>query len=269
MLTEELDRAPKLFQLGIEENISTSDSFSAAKGVYFKLTEPVEIPGDKINGDDIQLHFDTADKDKLIAFVIWVSGPDLQDNTVTCQKAYRLTNLLTLKSGKFVFHKRPREFVNGTIGQILKSIGQTSVKNTLVNLDISDNAIQSSLDKDSLVNQQLAHFANGIKAFDALNFIEAVEEFYQVIEDIPSHLKYKSLRNGLSHAELDDFNSINDIQNNFGIVCKLNPSSTHTPKGKYIDISDPEVQAILEKEANNLRIEAFKYIDQKVGIKTD
>ncbi|MGG6459995.1 MAG: hypothetical protein ACM3JQ_01070 [Candidatus Eiseniibacteriota bacterium] len=269
MLTEETDRAPKLFQLGIEENISTSDSPGAAKGVYFKLTEPVEIQGDKENGDDIDLHFDTADKDKLIAFVIWVSGPDLQDNTVAYQKAYRLTNLLTLKSGKFVFHKRPREFVNGTIGPVLKSIGQTSIMNTLVNLDISDNAIQSSLDNDSLVNQQLAHFANGIKAFDELNFIEAVKEFYQVIEDTPSHLKYKSLRNGLSHAELDDINTINDIQNNFGIVCKLNPSSTYTPKGKYIDISNPEVQTIIEKEANNLRIEAFRYIDQKVGIKTD
>lgn len=239
--------------------------------MYFELTEPVDIPGLKENGADIKLQFDTTDKDKLIAFLIWVSGPDLQDNTVAYQKAYRLTNLLTLKAGKFVFHKRPREFVNGRLGQVLKSIGQTSIKNTLVNLNISDNGILSLLDNDSRVNQQLAHFSNGIKAIDELNFSEAVKEFYHVIEyETPQHLKkYKSLRNGLSHAELTKVNTINDIQNHFGIVCVENPSSMLTPKGKYIDISDPEVQAILEQEANCLRKEVFAHIDQKVGIKTD
>jgi hypothetical protein len=107
-----------------------------AKGVYFELTDPVDIPGLKQNGNNIELHFDTSEKNKLMAFVIWVSGSDLQDNTVAYQKAYRLTNLLTLKTGKFVFHKRPREFVNGTIGQVLKSIGETSIKNSLPLLSV-------------------------------------------------------------------------------------------------------------------------------------
>ncbi len=251
MLTEESVRAPKLVQLRIEENIPISDSVSMVKGVYFELTDPVEIPGLKVNGNDIELHFDTTEKNKLMAFVIWVSGPNLQDNTIAYQKAYRFTNLLTLKTGKIVFHKRPREFVNGRVGQVLKSIGQTSVKNTLVNLNILDNNIQSLLDNDSLLNQQLAHFCNGIKAFDELNFSEAVKEFYQVIENnTPSHLaKYKFLRHGLSHDQLYSQDTINRIQIDFGIICVENPSSTSTPKMKYVDISDPEVQAIVEREA--------------------
>jgi hypothetical protein len=271
MLTEEPVRAPKLVQFGIEENIPISDSVSMVKGVYFELTDPVDIPGLKENGNDIELHFDTIEKNKLMAFVIWVSRSDLQDNTVAYEKAYRLTNLLTLKTGKFVFHKRPREFVNDTIGQVLKSIGQTCIKNSLVNLIISDSAIQSLLDNDSLLNQQLAHFCNGIKAFDELNFSEAVKEFYQVIEDnTPSHLaKYKFLRHGLSHDQLYSQETINRIQIDFGIICVENPSSTSTPKMKYVDISDPEVQAIVEREAKYLRTEAFKHIDPKVGIRTD
>jgi hypothetical protein len=257
--------------VNIIENVAISDSVSVVKGVYFELTDPVDISGLKKNGDDIDLRFDTKDKNKLVAFIINVSGRDIQDNTIAYQKAYRFTNLLTLKTGKFVFHKRPREFVNGRIGQVLKSIGQTSIKNTLVNLNILDNTIQSLLDNDSRVNQQLAHFSDGIKAIDELNFSEAVKEFYHVIEyETPSHLKkYKSLRDGLNHAELSHPNTINDIQNDFGIVCKVNTSSTLTPNGKYIDISDPEVQVILEKEANYLRTEVFTHIDQKVGIKTD
>jgi hypothetical protein len=244
MATDEPVRAPKLVKVEVVENVPISDSVGAKKGVYYELADPVDIPGNKGNGGGIELRFDNADKDKL---------------------------LLTLKTGKFVFHKRPREFVNGKIGQILNSIGQTTISNTLVNLNISDNAIQSRLNNDSLVNQQLAHFANGIKAFDDLNFNEAVKEFYQVIEDsTPSHLvKYRSLRNGLSHAELDSLTTINELQYHFGIVCKENAFSTRTPKSKYVDISDPEVQVIIEREANYLRTEVLKHIDMKVGIKTD
>lgn len=261
MTTDEPVRTPKLVKIGIVENVSITDSLSATKGVYFELTEPVIIPGLKGDSGDIKLVFDDADKDKLIAFRIWVSGPDLQDNIHAYQKADRLTNLLTLKTGKVVFHKRPREFASNTIGQELKSIAKTPTNNTLVNLKISDGAIKSLLDNDSFVNQQLAHFSNGIKA------LEAVKEFYQVVENkTPSHLtNYKFLRHGLSHDQLHKQDTIDHIQNDFGIVCVENPST----KMKYVNISDPKVQVILEKEANYLQTEVFKYIDHNVGIKTD
>lgn len=251
--------------------ISITDSVSATKNIYFKLTDPVDIPGLKVNGDDIELVFDTTNKDKLIAFRILVLGPDLQDNIFAYQKAYRLTNLLTLKTGKFIFHERPVGFASNEIGQEAKSIGQPPIKNTLVNLDITDPSLQSKLDNDSRINLQLAHFSNGIKAFEAANFGEAIKEFYQVIEyDTPQHLeKYKSLRHGLSHAELSNPNTISDINNDFGIICIENPSSTCSPKGKYVNISDPKVQVILQREANYLHTEIYGYLDPKVGIKTD
>jgi hypothetical protein len=34
-------------------------------------------------------------------------------------------------------------------------------------------------------------------------------------------------------------------------------------------VGDPKVQVILEKEANYLRAEIYRYIEPKVGIKTD
>jgi hypothetical protein len=173
MTTDEPVRTPKLVKIGIVENVTISDSLSATKGVYFELTEPVIIPGLKGDSDDIKLVFDDTDKDKLIAFRIWVSG-NLQDNIHAFQKADRLTRLLTLKTGRFVFHKRPREFASNRIGQELKSIVKTPINNTLVNLNICDGAIESLLDNDSFVNQKLAHFSNGIKALEAANFGEAV-----------------------------------------------------------------------------------------------
>lgn len=265
LTTEEPVRTPKLVKIGIVESVGITDSLSATKGVYFELTEPVIIPGLKGDGGDIKLVFDDTDKDKLIAFRIWVST-DLQDNIHAYQKADRLTNLLTLKTGKSVFHKRPKEFASNKIGQELKSIAKTPINNTLVNLKLSDTAIQSLLNIDSRVNIQLAHFANGIKALEGANFGEAVKEFYQVVEDnTPSHLeKYKYLRHGLSHQELHDPMTVKRLKVDFGIDCKVNPSSTH-----YVDINDLQVQVILQKEANYLRTEVLKYIDAKVGIKTD
>lgn len=86
-----------------------------------------------------------------------------------------------------------------------------------------------------------------------------------VENNTPSHLtNYKYLRDGLSHNQLDRPNTISHIQNDFGIVCIENPSI----KMKYVDISDPKVQVILEKEANYLRTEVFKYLDPQVGIYT-
>ena len=48
-----------------------------------------------------------------------------------------------------------------------------------------------------------------------------------------------------------------------------NPSSTLSPKGKYVDIGDPNVQIILEREAKYLRDEVFSYLDKKLNIKTN
>jgi hypothetical protein len=267
MTADEPKRTPKHVKVGIVENIAISDSVSATKGVYFELTEPVIIPGLKVDGGDIKLVFDDTNIEKLIGFRIWVSG-NLQDNIRAYQKDERLTNLLTQKTGRFIFHKRPREFASDRIGQELKSIVRTPINNTLVNLNISDSAIESLLDSDSFVNQQLAHFSNAIKALEAANFGEAIKEFHQVVENnnTPSHLaNYKYLRDGLSHNQLDRPNTINHIQNDFGITLVQDP----TTKMMYINTSDPAVQVILEKEANYLLTEVWKFIEPKVGIKTD
>jgi hypothetical protein len=257
---------------GIIEDIPISDSVNIVKGLYFELTGPVNIPGIKKTVNDLELCFDNSNGDELKAFIIKVSGSDIQDNTAAYKRAYRFTNFLTLKTGKFVFHKRPKEIVNGRIGQIAKSTGSDTVTNNLINLDITNSALESLLNDESRLNQQLSHFSNGSKALEGSNFTEAIKEFYQVIEydtASPSYLsKYKFLRDGLSHSELTNSDTINELSN-FGITCIENPSSTLSPKGKYVDIGDPNVQIILEREAKYLRDEVLSYLDKKLNIKTN
>ncbi len=150
------------------ENIAISEKLSVAKGLYFELTEPLNIPGVKKSTSKLELRFDGNDKNKLIAFVIWVSGANLQDNTSAYQTAYRFTNFLTLKTGKFVFHKRPREIVNGEVGKILRSITVDEITNNLVNLD-TNSTMNSLYSVDPILNLKLGHFCNGTKALDDLN----------------------------------------------------------------------------------------------------
>jgi hypothetical protein len=68
---------------------------------------------------------------------------------------------------------------------------------------------------------------------------------------------------------LTDPKTINELSNNFGITCIENLSSTLSPKGKYVDIGDPNVQIILEREAKYLRDEVFSYLDKKLNIRTN
>lgn len=86
---------------------------------------------------------------------------------------------------------------------------------------------------------------------------------------MPPHLeKYKFLRHGLSHSELKDTNTIIGLSN-FGITCIENQLSTSNPKRKYVDILDPNVQIILEREAIYLHNEVFYFLDKKLNINTN
>lgn len=268
--------ARKIISRGITETISISDSIDVAKGLYFELTEPVIVPGIKKSTSSMELRFDDTDKNKLIAFTIWVTGSSLQDNTLAYQTAYRFTNFLTLKTGMFIFHKRPREIRGGNVSNIWKSPGSAGISNRLVTLDITNSHIHSLLNQESILNQKLAHFSNGCKAIEAANFIEAIKDFFMVIEKemekegnvYPNLSRFKFLRHGVSHLEINDHQTINELEK-MGLVCKEYTSSTRDPKGKYLDITDPHVQAILEREIKNFQVELIQYLDYEVNTNTN
>lgn len=264
-------QASKKLVMVINENVTVSDDIRINLGLYFELTESVSISGIKKNSNDIELIFEEERPDMLKAFRINVKN--FQDNKEiinALQYASRFTNLITLKTGMFVFHKRPRKIVNGKITSEAVGFSVSAVLTKLVNLDMTDNDLASLLNTNSRENQQLAHFANGQKALEDDDFVNAIKEFYQVLEyENLLEIKYKSLRDGLSHAELTIVKTINELGDEFGIVCMENPNSTLNPKGKYVDITSPEIQTILEKEANYLRNMAIRFIDSKVKVKTN
>lgn len=254
-----------------EPAISVSDSVSVNLGLYFELTEPVSVSGIKQNSPSIELIFEN-NSNMLKAFRINVANfQDKKQIISALQQASRFTNLITLKTGIYVFHNRPRKIINGQISNESISYTMDAVLTKLVNLDMTKTDVQDLLDGDTIENQQLAHFANGQKALRDANFGEAIREFHQVIENenLPHLDKYKYLRDGVSHAELQSLTTIQKLKDDFRIVCIENPQSSLTPKGKYVDFTSPEVQDILEKEANYLRNEVIRFLDTKVNVKTN
>lgn len=261
----------KKIVVGINEGVNVSESVSVSAGLYFELTDPVSVSGMKQNSSEFELVFDTKNANMLKGFRI--NSIDLGDNNQIAkafQQAYRFTSFISLKTGMYVFHKRPQKIQNGQItGTVSFSVGTVLTK--LINLDMTDEELISLLGNDSKDNQQLAHFAAGQRALEDATFSTAIKEFYQVIENENiTHLeKYKYLRAGLSHDELSRPNTIQKIQDEFDITCIENPTSILTPKGKYIDITSGDVQDILEKESKVLRIEVMRFLDGRISAQTN
>lgn len=261
----------KKIVVGVNEGVNVSESVHASLGLYFELTEPVSVSGIKQSSTNFELVFDSENTNMLKGFRI--HGVDSEDNdqiTKAFQQAYRFTSFISLKTGTYVFHKRPQKIQNGQLsGTISFSVGTVLTK--LVNLNMTDNELTALLDNDSKDNQQLAHFAAGQRALEDATFSTAIKEFYHVIErENITHLeKYKYLRDGLSHDEITYHSTLQNIQNEFDITCVENPASILNPKGKYIDITSRVVQNILEREAKYLRIEVIRFLDGKIKAQTN
>ena len=257
--------------VNINETVNLSESVNVTVGLYFELTESVSVSGLKNNSSTIELDFE-SNSNMLKGFRITV--PNFQNKSVikkAYQLAYRFTNLISLRTGMYIFHKRAKQIINNVITDNIVSFGMDTILTKLVNLDMENSEMKCLLEMDSKENQQLAHFSNGLRSLKDGNYADSIKEFYQVIEnEIPLHLKkYKYLRHGVSHAELINSTTIDTLKNEFNIDCIENPNSVLTPKGKYVDITNPDVQDIIEKESNNLREEIICILDSKIGVITN
>jgi len=267
---DEINVGKKIVRV-VNETVNVSEDVTVIGGLYFELTDSVNISGVKQNSSRFELVFDEKNSDMLKGFRI--NGIDLgnEDQLIKAfQQAYRFTSLISLRTGMHIFHKRPQKIQNGRLtGGISFSIDAILTK--LVNLNMNDKDLFELLDSDSKENQQLAHYTAGQRALEDANFSSAIREFYHVIENenLNNLTKYKYLRDGLSHDELTSTTTIQELQNQFNIPCIENPKSALNPKGKYVDITNPTIQNILEKEAKILRIKIIQFLDSKIKPQTN
>jgi hypothetical protein len=88
------------------------------------------------------------------------------------------------------------------------------------------------------LNMQLAHAHNGQRAFFSKDFPQAIREYFLIFEytGCPEEIKYRNLRNAVSHVILDSTIAINELQTNFGINIQAK---------QELDVNDPGIKEIL------------------------
>jgi len=252
----------------INETVPVSDSVSVTTIIYFGLTEPTQFPGLKVDSENIKIIYQEKKLDTILGFEVRLSAPSNDLVGDAHQEIRRLTNLMSLKLGRYVTHRRPENFiVRDGKKTMTKSFTADAVLVKSFELDLNDEKIKSLMKNDDpILNQQLADTVIGIKSYDDTNFRDAIRNFWQVVEseNLSFTKNYKSLRDGLSHSEINSPDTINDLKKDFGLNLKEKSDSTKTPKGVYIDTNDPKNREILKEEATFLRIEVIKLVESKL-----
>lgn len=103
----------------------------------------------------------------------------------------------------------------------------------------------------------LAHYQNGLKSLLDNDFSQAIKDFFLIIENtgIPEEIRYKSLRDTISHKQLTAPKTLDALRKEYGIDLK---------KGEYLNINDSAIQATLEIEAGKLRDITRNYINSSL-----
>lgn len=218
--------------------------------LYFELVEPVAVPRDFKNSEEIILNVD--DGSMLQSFQI-KSDQKQKDKIDVIHKANRFVNYLSFKTGLYISHKHPRKVIDGEITEKI-GFSMGAVITDLRVLDLTHPNMIDHLSKTSTYSLAVAHFASGQRALNGNNFAEAIREFYLTIEDsgIDEEKKYKILRDSVSHKKIDNSKSPDILRNEFNI--KL-------PKGDSLDITSPEIDGKLEKATRQLREVSWNYVD--------
>jgi len=243
----------------INETVQVSETVSASLGIYFELADPIAVPGTFTNANDIELEFDSENKNMLKAFTIKTKDTSNEEIIYAIHRASRFTNYLTFKTGLFVYHKQGRRVINRVIETTHVGFSIDAILTSLNDLDLTNQDLYNLISNSSKENQQLAHFASGQKALNDNNYDEAIREFFLVIENsgTTDETKYRPLRHAVSHERLDDESTVTNLNTTFNFNVSV---------GGYLDITDPQVDDILRQEARKIRDIAWHHINGIIHI---
>lgn len=252
----------------VNEVVEHSERVVVTAELFFGLTEPVNVPGVKTESPNIKIVTAEKNPNSIIGFKVKI----IDSNEEKIENAYheirRLCNYLSIKTGRYIDHRRPEVLITKNGKKTgTKSFTIDAVLAYPLDLNLNDSNVSAIIDdNDPILTQQLSDLASGIKAYDDRNYKDAIRNFWQSIENEALSLgkNYKSLRDGLSHSEINFPDVINDLKNDFGLKLKEKSDSTKTPKGVYIDTNDPNNREILRNEAITLREEAVNLLKNKL-----
>jgi len=210
---------------------------------------------------DIAFHITTIENKKfLTGFSV-----DVKDSTeavarnIANEKAARLSNIISVKSGRYVFETLSGFDAIRKGGPVFISSLLTinsAIKKEL-DLDLNDKRISSILGRNTKTALLYDFVSRGIKAAEDQDPVTMIREFHKVIEEtkLSSEKKYRSLRNMVSHRGPLKQETILQVRENFG-------SDYFHFTGRYFDINSQKNKERLRNAANRLARKVIQYIQE-------
>ena len=153
----------------LSENIRVSDSVSYSLGMYFELTEEVHCNHTCTDSEKIILHYNDSKPRLMTGFIINYKSE--KDKINALRIASNIISYITLKTGRFVYFKTPREIVNGQIESVHAESKEIKLNEAL---DFTNSAFNNLISNDSKKSQSIAHFASGIKFIETHSYEQAI-----------------------------------------------------------------------------------------------
>lgn len=119
---------------------------------HFKLLDKLFLGGKIVDSSNIKLEFDSNDNNYLVGFTIKGKFDDANESReFAVHQATKFTNLLSAKTGLFVYHNRPDVTIreNGKMTRT-KSVIFDAILVNLVDLNLTDPKVYSLLEEDAL-----------------------------------------------------------------------------------------------------------------------
>ncbi|MDQ3837131.1 MAG: hypothetical protein M3270_09395 [Thermoproteota archaeon] len=181
------------------------------------------------------------------------------------QTAPRLTNILSSITGTEISYKEPPKITiirNGNRTQMVTPAISFPYLKPICLERIELSHLSSLLTKYSKLYMQLGHAHNGYRAFFNKDYPQAIREFYLIFEytGCIEGIKYRNLRNAVSHVRIDSSKAISDLKNNFGIKMK---------SGEDLDVNKPRIKAILYKHTRKFRESVGLYLLEQLRVELD
>jgi len=236
----------------IEEDLNSSMATSGNKVILtFDLEQSIPIGGKIINRSDIEL---VMAGNNCVSIKMIVS--DIKKETIdnATEVAERVANYLSHQTNYSTKLKKPRvTVIDGN--KATHTLNYTVDTAIFLPCDVDLQNISPLIDSNSILNQRLIRYKEGIKSLNEGDPAKAFQQFHQAIEGskITEEDYYRNLRHAASHIQLDG-KGVSDLAK-FGINMK---------QGDQLNLNDPKINSILEMEARKLQNIALRYIDSEL-----
>lgn len=197
-----------------------------------------------------------GEKTWITGFIMLVKNSTFDNAIHTAQlKARRLTNLLVSENRSYCYPIiKSASSTDGKIEREVNSVA-SPIRDSKVDLDFTYKVLRSRLNRDSRINQQMAHFARGVRASEEDDPVNMIKEFFQVFNEENMHpriKRYKPIRDLLNHPRITSKKTRELLNQNFSYMdFDFRPSKMH------FDINSSKNLSLLREIGDELRTEAF------------